>query len=472
MQNAKFKMQNERKKIWTFALCNFHFAIVFIFLFSCLTVALPSYLEARLSPQRSALENGLVLLTSEQRALPIVTFNLLIDAGSRYDPAEREGLANLAARLLTHGTRGRTALQISEALDFIGARLSTGASGEVATVSLTLLKKDLDIGLQLLAEVLTAATFPPEEIERQRQSVMASIKAREEEPGDIAQKKFMEALFPQSPYGRPVEGTEDSVTRIDRKGLLEFYERYYRPNRAILAVVGDVSHQEIVERLSKAFQSWDKGGAGGAPPPLSPSGPPSLIRVNKDLTQANIIIGHEGVARGHPDYYAIQVMNYILGGGGFSSRLMDSVRNERGLAYSVYSLLAAEKHAGSFQVVMQTKNESAGEAIRIAMEEIRKIREREVSDEELQAAKDYLIGSFPLRLDTNRKVAGFLAQVEFFGLGLDYPERYAELILGIGREEILRVARRYLQPEKLIVVVVADQNKAALKAPLDTGKGL
>jgi zinc protease len=403
----------------------------------------------------------------------MVAFSLLLEAGSRYDPQGREGLANLSARLLTHGTRSRTSVQISEALDFIGATLSTGCSEEVSTVSLTLLKKDLDSGLDLLAEILTTSVFPGEEVGRQKQSVIASIKAREEDPGEVAEKKFMEALFPQSPYGRPVEGTEESIKRIERGDLVEFYQRYYRPNRAMLAVVGDVSHQEMVERLGKAFQRWEKGvSPKEEAPPLSRPGAANFIPINKDLTQANILIGHEAVPRGHPDYYAIQVMNLILGGGGFSSRLMDVIRSERGLAYSVYSSFSAEKFSGSFQVGMQTKNESAAEVIRIAIEEIRRIREKGVAAEELQAAKDYLVGSFPLRLDTNRKIAGFLAQVEFFELGLDYPERYAELIRTIGQEDVLRVARSYLRPEKLIIVVVADQQKAVVKNPLDSQKGL
>lgn len=428
--------------------------------------------DARLSPRKAVLPNGITVVTSEQKALPMVTFNLLIEAGSRFDPEGREGLANVAARLLTYGTKNRTALEISETLDFLGATLATACGEEAATVSLTLLKKDLDAGLQLLAEILSASTFPEAEIDRQKQSIIASIRAAEEDPGHVAQLKFMDALFPKSPYGRAVEGTADSVKRVERAGVVEFYQKYYRPNHAILTVVGDVSHREIIERLGKAFRPWEKGGASVAAPPRPVPGAATVVKVSKDLTQANIILGHEGVPRAHPDYYVIQVMNYILGGGGFSSRLMESIRNQRGFAYSVHSAFEPEKYAGSFAVSMQTKNESAGEAIRVAVEEIRKIREQGVTDEELKAAKDYLIGSFPLRLDTNRKVAAFLSQVEFFGLGLDYPERYPEIIRAVTRQDVLRAAKRYLEPEKLIAVVVADQTKAALKTPLDTGKGL
>jgi zinc protease len=416
-------------------------------------------LTAGMVPQRSVLENGLILLTSEQRALPMVSIELLIDAGSRHDPQKQEGLANLAARLLTYGTKRRTALQISEALDFIGASLTTGCSEDLAGVSMTVLKKDLASGLQLLSEVLTQSTFPQEEIDRQKQSIIAAIRASEESPGDIAQKRFSAALYPQSPYGRPVEGNEASVKGLEQKSLREFYQRYYRPNRTIVSVVGDVSHQEIAKALSQALRSWPKGQPASAPVKPAKIGSSQTIRVNKDLTQANVILGHEGVGRENSDYYAIQVMNYILGGGGFSSRALDSIRNERGLAYSVYSFFGAEKRHGTFELVMQTKNETALDAIRIASAEIRRMREEPVSDQELADAKNYLTGSFPLRLDTNRKVANFLAQVEYFQLGLDYPERYADLIRKVTREDVQRVAKKYLKPEQLITVIVANQKK-------------
>ena len=419
--------------------------------------------HAGMVPKRSTLSNGLVLLTSEQRALPMVSIELLIDAGSRYDGANQEGLANLTSKLLTYGTKRRTAVQISETLDFIGAGLETGSGQDVASISMTVLKKDLATGLELLADVLTASTFPQAEIDRQKQEIIASLKAMEEDPGAVAQRTFAAALFPGSPYGRLVEGTEASVKSLQQKSLKEFYARYYRPNRSIMAVVGDVSEQEISQALNQAFRGWSKGEPSGQPLVPAKIGAPQVLRVNRDLTQANIIMGHNGVPRGNPDYYAIQVMNYILGGGGFSSRVMDSIRNERGLAYSVYCYFSAEKSHGSFQFIMQTKNETAQEAIRLANEEIQRIREQPVTEQELNDAKDYLIGSFPLRFDTNRKVASFLTQVEFFQLGLDYPERYGDLIGKVSRADVERVAKQYLQPEKLITVIVGNQQKLGEK---------
>ncbi|MGH7826772.1 MAG: M16 family metallopeptidase [Candidatus Binatia bacterium] len=427
-----------------------------ILLSALLHFALAASAQAGAVPQRSVLNNGIVLLSSEQKALPMVSIELLIHAGSRYDTPDHPGLANLTARLLTYGTDRRTALQISETLDFIGAGLSTDCGEDLATISMTILKKDLATGLELLAEILTAANFPQDEIDRRKQSIIASIQARKEDPGDIAYKRFQRALYPESPFGRPVEGTEASVKMIPRASLTEFYARHYRPNRTIMAVVGDISHQEITQAIEQALRGWVKGEPPAAPLIPTNIGSAETIRVNRDLTQANIILGHAGAGRGNPDYYAIQVMNYILGGGGFSSRVMDSVRNERGLAYSVYSYFNAEKGRGSFELVMQTKNDSAQEAIRVAIEEMRRIREEPVREEELRNAKDYLTGSFPLRFDTNRKVANFLALVEFFGLGMDYRERYPDLINKVTREDVLRVARQYLHPEKLIKVVVGN----------------
>ncbi len=417
---------------------------------------------AAMKAQRTVLNNGLVLLTSEQRALPMVALELVIDAGSRHESAQQAGLANLTARLLTYGTKHRNALQISESLDFIGASLTSGASENLASISLTVLKKDLATGLALLAEILTESSFPQDEVDRQKQAVIAAIRAQEEDPGVVAGRAFAAALFPKSPYGRPVEGTEASVKSLQAQSLREFYNRYYRPNRSILAVVGDVNQREISEALNQALRGWNRGLAGKPPTAPAVIGAPQMIRKNKDLTQANIILGHTGVPRGHPDYYAIQVMNYILGGGGFSSRAMESIRNERGLAYSVYSYFAADQSHGAFQFVMQTKNESAGEAIRLAVQEMRKLREEPISQQELDDAKNYLIGSYPLRFDTNQRVAAFLTQVEIFGLGLDFADRYGELIGRVKGADVQRVAKDYLHPDQLITVIVGDQKKISL----------
>jgi zinc protease len=230
-----------------------------------------------------------------------------------------------------------------------------------------------------------------------------------------------------------------------------------------MAIVGDISHEEMIEALTQAFRSWNKGEPPAKPLVLGAAPETGTIRVNKDLTQANLVLGQRGVGRENPDYYALQVMNYILGGGGFSSRAMDSIRNQRGLAYSVYSYFDADKGRGTFQFVMQTKNETALQAIAIAKEEIRRIREAPVSEAELNDARDYLTGSFPLRFDTMSKVANFLAQAEHFELGLDYIQRYPDLIGRITIDDVKRVAQKYLDPEKMVTVIVGNQTIIADK---------
>jgi len=389
--------------------------------------------------------------------------NLRVRAGSRYEPKTEAGVANLTAKLLAYGTKQRNAMQLSGILDGLGASLSTDAGINVASIDLDILKKDLEVGLDLLAELLTDANFPSDEVKRVKQSLLASIKTKNYRPGTIAYERFSSALYPDSPYGRPVEGNEESVEKLTRQDVLDFYRRYYRPNRATLIVVGDVSHEEMAQALTKAFAEWKPETSGSDLEP-EPTAPERLVqKVDRDLTQANIVMGHEGILRTDPDFYAVRVMNHILGGGGLSSRLGDSIRNESGLAYAVYSNFSAGKDVGSFQISMQTKNESAKRAIELAKAEIDRMRRQGVTDEELQEAKDYLIGSFPLRLDTNQRIARFLGQVEYLELGLDYPERYPSLIRNVTKEDVKRVAQKYLQPDKLILVVVADLEKAGFE---------
>ena len=429
----------------------------------CLLVAPNAVALAAMNAERATLPNGMVLLTSEQPPLPIVSIRLLMRAGSRYDPEGRHGVANLTSRLLTLGTPGRDAMSISGVIEGVGAQFRADAYREQASLNLNILKKDLDVGLALMAEVLTSPSFPRQELERTRQSLMASIRARKDRPNAVAREAFRAALYPDSFYGRPVEGSEDSLRSLDRDAVVDFHRRYYRPDRAILVAVGDITHEEIQQKLIEALAGWKPGG--GEPDPPVKLKPPQRtpVKLDRNLTQSNIIMGHEGPLRMNPDHYAIRVMSHILGGGDLTSRLGDGIRNQRGLAYSVYSYFVAGTNTGRFQLAMQTRNESAREAMKVARAEIERMRRDGVTEEELQDARNYLIGSFALGLDTNDDIADFLGQVEYLGLGLDYADRYAALIRDVTAEDIRRVARKYLQPDKLIVVVVGNLKKARLE---------
>lgn len=413
--------------------------------------------------KRYVFENGLTLLVAEKRALPIVTVQVVIKAGSFVEPQEKAGVANLTASLLVRGTKTRSALEISELIEFVGGSLTSQGGVDMASVGLTVLRKDLDLGLDLLADVLLHPAFEEQEIQRRVKEIVGAIRKKKEEPGEVAEEAFNALLFGDHPYGRPVEGTEETLKGISRKDIQAFYEAYYRPERTIVAVVGDVGFEEMVAKFQTLFGSWQRGEAPDPPLPTPPPlEGPKVKKIHRNLTQAHIVLGHLGIRRENPDFYAVQVMNYILGSGGFASRLMANIRDEKGWAYDVDSHFIPRLQPGPFRASLQTKNETAQPALEEVLKEIRRIRSEPVSEEELNDAKAYLTGSFPLRLDTNAEIAQLLTGIEFYGLGLDYVERYPKLIEAVTREEVLQVAKRYLDPERFVLVVVADQEKAKL----------
>ena len=420
-------------------------------------------LQATPPVQRVVLANQLVLLVAEDHSLPFVTLQILTDSGARRDPPGKEGLADLTARGLPWGTSKRDLDAIYQELDFMGASLTSSSGRDYATLTLRVLKKDFDKGLGILMDVLTQPTFPEDELRREVEKTLASIQAAEDEPEEVAEKEFQKALFLNSRYGHPVEGTRESLQRITREDLLQFYRCYYHPNNAILVVVGDVSSDEIKSRVLPRMEAWPSEKIPGERFVTGFADQKKTIKIDRSITQANIILGHRGVSRDNPDYYALTVLNYILGGGGFSSRLIDEIRVKRGLAYSVASFFDPSRYPGSFQIVLQTKNTSAREAIALSFQEMERIRKEPVSEKELEGAKKYLIGSFPMRLDTQGKLVNFLAQVEYFGLGLNYPESYPSIIQAVTREDVLRIAKTYLHPESIILVVVANLNEADLE---------
>ncbi len=409
---------------------------------------------------REKLPNDLVWLFSEQRDLPLVTLQLLIKAGTLQEPLTKAGLANLTAQLLRSGTKTRTATQIAQELDFLGAKLNAQGGDDYAALSLTVLKKDLGAGLTLFQDILLNPAFAPAEVARKIGEIKASLKSDEDEPAVVAARTFAKDLYGSFPYGHPVRGTPEGLSAIKPKDLEEFHQRFYRPNNAILSLVGDLSLEEARQWVTRTFGPWPAAPL-PAPklPPISPLNKRRVVVINKDITQANIILGDLGIARQNPDFYACQVMNYILGGGGFASRLMDNIRVNRGLAYSVGSSFAAGLEPGPFTVTLETKNPSAGEAVTQVLEEIRLIRTEPVTDTELKDAKSYLIGSFPRKMDSLSKRAGLMGYVEFYGLGLDYPWRYPELIQHLTPADIQRVAQKYLHPENYLLVVVGKKSE-------------
>jgi zinc protease len=419
--------------------------------------------EAGALAQREVLPNGLTLLVAERPAVPIATISVLVRAGSALDPAGKPGVANLVAQLLTQGTASRTAPEISEAVDFIGGSLDVEAGLETTTVTLSLLSKDLDAGLDLLADIVLHPAFTSQDVQRKIQEVVAGIRRDHDDPGTVSYQAFMKALYGSHPFGTPVEGTETSVPTITREDLARFHDAWFRPNMAIVTVVGDVKEANLRQGLQARFGGWQPGRAGGAPP-AAPAGVSRRVvqTIQRTVTQANITLGAFGVTRENPDFYAVQVMNYLLGGG-FSSYLISTIRDQKGWAYDVGSAFSAHKLSGEFTISLQSKNELANQAIAAAIEQVRKIREQPVDPQALNDAKAYLTGSFPLRLDTGKKLASWLAVIEYYGLGLDYADRYPALINRVTVPDVQRVAQKYLDPEHYVLAVVADMTTAQIR---------
>jgi zinc protease len=432
-------------------------ALLMSCLLACATVATPP--EAPPPPQgpmaqRAVLANGIVLLALERPDLPVVAVEVAVAAGSAEDPPALPGLANLTASLLDEGTATRSASEIAEALEFIGASLSVRCDADRATVSLRVLKRDLDTGLAILADILTHPAFRPDDVERVRALTRSALLAQEEEPDQIAAKAYRRAAYGVHPYGHPVEGDLDSVARIDADSLRRFHAAFYEPRRTVIAAVGAITAAEATAALARHLAGWNPAVAAPAPLPAPPPTAPQRVVIQRDFTQSTLLLGHAGLRRDAPDFFPALVMNHILGGGGFGSRLTTDLREARGLVYGVGSGFDIPQERGLFTIQLATKNESAAEAEAVVRDQLRRMRDGGVTAEELDAAQAYLTGSFPLRLDGNAKLASYLLFMERHHLGLDYLQRFPALVDAVTREQVAAAARHYLDPDGLIVVVV------------------
>ncbi len=451
--------------------------------------------------KRQTLPNGLTVVHVERHNLPIVMVTLLIEASPLNEPEEKAGLANLTARMLTGGTAKRNALEISEEIEFIGASLSASAFSDFTTISLSVLKKDVEKALEIFSDVLLSPSFPEDELKRQKELIKGSIMRNEDDPSFVASRAFIKEVFGDHPYGRLITGSIETINAISRDDVVSFYKENYLPDRAILSVVGNITQEELGFLIEKYLGQWKTAGRARTPKSFGvrPSthevsdmghkGSPKnrrffgaeiiekevnkirssedekdkrIIVIDRDITQANIILGHSGISRDNPDFYAVFVMNYILGGGGFASRLMTTVRDEMGLTYSIHSSFGGRKEPGQFEVTVQTKNEFAGIAIKEILNQMHKMRKEPVTDEELKDAKLFLTGSFPRRLETSRRIADFLAVKEFYDLGDDYIKRYPEYINSVTKEDVLMAAQKYLDPENYVLVIVGNKEKLDL----------
>ncbi|MCE5334282.1 MAG: insulinase family protein [Desulfobacteraceae bacterium] len=414
--------------------------------------------------ERVVLENGLTLIHFRDATIPAVSLELLVAAGSWRDPEKQKGLANLTAKSLLLGSRNLTYDQINGTVDYLGAQLDVECGKDFARLGMQILKKELDAGVDLVTELLINPVFPPAEVTREKTNITGKLRAMEDNPADLANRAFERALFLNSPYASDAEGTEASLAGIGPADLAAFYGSFYHPSNTVLVVGGDITMEEVKSRIVPGFLKWKAAKAPETVFKPEFAAGKTIVKIDRPISQASIVIGNPGLVRADKDYYAFSVLNQILGSGNLSSRLMVEVREKKGLAYSIQSVMLSRKHAGSFRIFLQTKNATAGQAVDLAVKEMKRMQNEPVSEEELKRAKSYLIGNFPLRYGaTQQDYAKFLAQVEYYGLGLDYPGKYASLINAVTPQDLLRVAGAYLQPERNVLVVVGDAKDVQLQ---------
>lgn len=408
--------------------------------------------------QRFQLSNGLQVLLMEKHQVPLVQINVLIKAGTAMDPANRPGLASMTVDMLDEGAGDRNALQLADAIDYLGANLSTYADFHHSVVALHTPLSKLESALPLLADVVLRPKFPPQELERLRKQRLTTLIQWHDEPRAVAQVLLNQTLFGKKhPYGWINMGDEKSLRDMKVEELQKFHRTYFHPNNAALIVVGDVTKDSIVPKLEKYFGEWK---AASIPrikwPAIKQVKRRQIYLVDKPgAAQSEIRIGRIGVSRQTPDYFAIRVMNTILGGS-FTSRLNQNLREEHGYTYGAGSYFAFRPLPGPFVAYAAVQTAVTDKALMEFMKELQGILQP-VTDQELERAKNYLALRFPENFQTVARIAYQLQELVLYDLPEDYFNKYVQNILAVTKAEVLRVAQKYVDPQKLAIIVVGDR---------------
>ncbi len=407
--------------------------------------------------ERRVLPNGLVLYLASDPSLPVLKAYALFRAGSLYEEPSRPGVAQFtAAQLRSGGTEGMSSAALNEELEVLGISVEAGVAPETISVSMSALAKDADRALDLLADMLRRPAFDTVPLETYRGRVIEDLRRVAENPSRLMMREFSRVMYTEAhPLGRPL--TPAQAAAIRREDLLAHFRRLLRPDNMFLAVVGDFSVEELAAKIQARLADWSAVGPLDlpTPPAVVPRVDRTVYLVPRDLTQANVVVGHFGIRRSNPDRYAIQILDMILGGSGFSSRIVERVRTEEGLAYSVSSSFpTTTRDIGLFRVTLQTKTANVPRAVGVILEEMARIRESPVTAAELAGAKDAIINSFVFRFTSRFSVVTQLLALEFDGYPLDYLDTLLDRYRAVTREDVQRVARRYLRPDDATVLVV------------------
>ena len=405
------------------------------------------------------LANGLQVIAVSHHEQPAVSVRLLIRAGGAHDPEQKPGVAALAAALLDQGTTTRSAEQIAHTIDSIGGVLGTTSATEYTFITSIVMKDNLTLGLDLVSDIARNPAFAPQEVELQRKQMLSGLTVSYDDPEYLAGVVFDRLVYGFHPYGRPDSGTPESLASITRDDLVAFHKAWFGANNAILAIVGDVTSDEAFAGADRAFGTWGQSTRTAAKPVDPPAPTRRVVVIDRPgAVQTEIRAGHTAPPRKHPDYLALDLAMKILGGEG-GNRLHRVLRSERGLTYGASADLAALKDAGKIVADTDTRSETTGETLRLLVEEMWRLQRQRVSDRELSDAQAYLTGSFPLTVETPSAIAMQVLHAVFYGLDLKELETFRERVNAVTVDDIQRVARTYLHPDRLSIVLVGDAAK-------------
>ncbi|HZT75420.1 MAG TPA: insulinase family protein [Vicinamibacterales bacterium] len=410
------------------------------------------------------LPNGLQVVAVLHHEQPAVTMRLLVRAGTAEDPKGKYGVARLLASLLDQGTAGaspRTSQQLQDAIDFIGAEMSAGAGSDLTFVNMVVMKDSFETGMRMLSDMTRHPAFAPAEIERQRVQTLSNLQVSQQDPEWVANSVFDRLVYGFHPYGMPDAGTPETLATITRDDLVAFHQKYFNPNNAILAVVGDVTAEEAFATAKKVFGDWQKRDVAPETFIAPPEPARRVVVVDKpDAVQTEVRVGHLGVPRTSPDYMALNLAIRILGGEG-SNRLHQVLRTQRSLTYGAQASFDTLKESGDIEAETNTRSEATGEVLRLMVDEFWRLQRERVSEIELLDAKAYLTGSFPLTIETPNAIAMQVMNVLFYGLPVQELQTFRERVNAVTVDDIQRVAQKYLKPDRLSIVLVGNASAFA-----------
>ncbi|MEE2965903.1 MAG: pitrilysin family protein [Acidobacteriota bacterium] len=402
------------------------------------------------------LSNGLQVVVVMHHEQPAVNLRLMVGAGAASDPIGKKGVAALVGQLLDQGTATRTATEIAEAIDYVGGVLSVGAGTDLSFVNVLVMRDSFDFAVDLLAEITRTPSFELAEIERQRQQVLSGIQVSLDDPAYLAGVVFGRLVYGEHPYGMPHNGTRQSVLSISQEDLQDFHMAHYAPNNALVAIVGDVAAEEAFASVERVFSDWERRPLPPSPSTELPEPIRRVVVVDKPgSVQTAIRVGHVALPRDSPDHLTFDVALKILGGEG-GNRLGSVLRTERSLTYAASADVASRRFGGDFMAKTDTRSDATAEALRLMVEEVSRLRRERVSRRELENAQAYLSGTFPLTIEAPNAIAAQVLESLLYGLDLDDLPRYPQRINAVTVDDIQRVSREYLQPQRLSVVLVGE----------------